>query len=126
MKHEIMAAIYDLSQAIYTGNATLKECKSIISKVYGINENSFTYYYYAFKHMLDGSCYTRGINVELRDYMLTRIRKDYGYEQYKIAVNAYWMFIEYDETHKRINKIKERMLYAKHLNIIKTYNNNGQ
>ena len=58
--------------------------------------------------------------------MLTRILKDYGYEQYKIAVNAYWMFIEYDEMHKRINKIKERNLYAKHLNIIKTYNNYGQ
>ena len=69
MKHEIMTAIYDMSRAIYEGNATLKECKSIINKIYKINENSFTCYYYALKHMLDGYCFVRGINVELRDYM---------------------------------------------------------
>lgn len=120
MTQEVMTAIYDMAQAIYEGNDTLKDCKERINRFYGVNVNSFATYYRAFKYMLDGYCDKRGINPELRDYMLTRIHKDYGLDQYKIAVNAYLMFIEYDEEHKHINKIKERELCNKHLRIIST------
>lgn len=121
MTHDVMEAIYDMAQAIYEGNDRLKDCKMRINKYYHVNENSFATYYRAFKYMLDGYCDKRGINPELRDYMLTRIHKDYGIEQYKIAVNAYKLFIEYDEEHKHINKIKERELCEKHLRIISNY-----
>ena len=100
MTQEVMTAIYDMAKAIYEGNDTLKDCKERINRFYGVNVNSFATYYRAFKYMLDGYCDKRGINPELRDYMLTRIHKDYGLDQYKIAVNAYRMFIEYDEEHK--------------------------
>ena len=122
MTHETIIAIYEMSQAICNGNFTLQEGKRIISQKYKINENSFAIYYRAFKCMLDGKCCSRGINVELRDYMLRRILIDYGIKNYEIAITAYFMFIAYDEEHKHINKIKERNLYKKHLSIILKYN----
>ena len=113
-----MTAIYDMAKSIYEGNDTLKDCKERINRIYGVNVNSFATYYRTFKYMLDGVCDKRGINPELRDYMLKRIHKDYGLESYKIALNAYLMFLDYDEEHKHINKIKERELYRKHLMFI--------
>lgn len=118
MTDEVMSAICDMAQAIYKGNDTLKDCRERIYKIYKVNENSFATYYRAFKCMMDGSRHTHGINVELRDYMLTRIHREYGLERYKIALNAYLMYINYDEEHKHINKIKERELYKKHYRII--------
>ena len=118
MTQEVMTAIYDMAKAIYEGNDTLKDCKERINRFYGVNVNSFATYYRTFKYMLDGVCDKRGINPELRDYMLKRIHKDYGLESYKIALNAYLMFLDYDEEHKHINKIKERELYRKHLMFI--------
>ena len=118
MTQEVMTAIYDMAKAIYEGNDTLKDCKERINRIYGVNVNSFATYYRAFKYMLDGYCDKRGINPELRDYMLKRIHKDYGLERYKVALNAYLMFLDYDEEHKHINKIKERELYKNHCIII--------
>ena len=118
MTQEVMTAIYDMAKAIYEGNDTLKDCKERINRIYGVNVNSFATYYRTFKYMLDGVCDKRGINPELRDYMLKHIHKDYGLESYKIALNAYLMFLDYDEEHKHINKIKERELYRKHLMFI--------
>lgn len=126
MTHETIIAIYEMSQAIYNGNFSLQEGKRIMNQKHKINKNSFAIYYRAFKCMLDSKCCARGINTELRDYMLSRILKDYGIKKYEIAVNAYFMFITYDETHKHTNKIKERNLYQKHLRIILNYNKNGQ
>lgn len=115
-----MAAIYNMAKAIYEGNETLTEGKIKIHSIYNVPENSFATYYGAYRCMLDGKCHTRGINVELRDYMLNRILIEYGLQRYKTAVKAYLLFIDYDTKHKNINKIKERELYKKHTQIIAT------
>lgn len=118
MTNEVMAAIYNMVKAIYEGNETLKDGKIKIHNNYKVAENSFATYYGAFRCMLDGKCHSRGINVELRNYMLNKILNDYGLDRYRTAVNAYLLFIDYDTEHKHINKIKERELYKKHKLII--------
>ena len=120
MESKCIVAIYEKSKEIYSGKDTLKNAKSTLYSEYGVNENSFADYYYAFKNMLDGKLHKRMINSDLRDYYLTRIYEDYGVDKLRIALQMYNKSILYYEQCHNNNRLlkKDRRIYDKHLKIL--------
>ena len=120
MESKCIVAIYEKSKEIYSGKDTLKNAKSTLYSEYGVNENSFADYYYAFKNMLDGKLHTRIISSDLRDYYLTRIYEDYGVDKLRIALQMYNKSILYYEQCHNNNRLlkKDRRIYDKHLKIL--------
>lgn len=116
---ECIVAIYEKSKEIYSGKDSLKNAKETLYSEYGVNENSFADYYYAFKNMLDGKSHKRMINSDLRDYYLTRIYEDYGIDKLRIALQVYMDSISYYEGSHNNRLLKtEREIYDKHSQIL--------
>lgn len=116
---ECIIAIYEKAKGIYSGKDTLKNAKGMLASEYGVNENSFEDYYYAFKNMLDGKLHKRMINSDLRDYYLTRIYEDYGVDKLRIALQIYMgSILYYEQSHNNILLKKDRGIYDKHSQIL--------
>ncbi len=116
---ECIIAIYEKAKEVYSKQDTLKNAKGMLASEYGVNENSFEDYYYAFKNMLDGTLHKRMINSDLRDYYLNRIYENYGIDKLRIALQAYMDAISYYEgSHNNILLKKERRIYDKHSQIL--------
>ena len=108
---------------IYHKEETLTEGSQEIFRIYGIKVKSFTDYYYAFKHMREGTEHTRAISTELRAYFLEKILHDYGTSALETALNAYMKaIIYYEQSHNNTNRKKERENHKKYSEILKQIN----
>lgn len=119
-KQRIAPAIWQLCDDIYNQKIRLVDGKKQMYDNYQLNETSFHFYYYAYKGMLDGVLCTRSIQPEIRDYMLSRIQWKYGNERLRIALKAYMEHITYYEGKTKSNLHKERNLYAKYVESLKS------
>ena len=125
MKTEQMSAIYKMAKAIYNKEERLVLGREKLFLNHGINKNSFATYYQAFQKMLDGEVHSRGISIDLRDYYLSQIYKDYGAEKLKVALKAYMDYIiYYESTHNNVTKTIEREIHQKHCNVLNEANSN--
>ena len=102
-----MNVICDLVKNISDGRMTLKEAK-LKAEDDGINHNSFSDYYRAWRNMLDGTVHTRSINADLRRVMFSRIKLQYGIESLKKALDAFEKSIEYYEESHNTHMNKDR------------------
>lgn len=118
--------IYHILRRIYTGEIKLTDAKKEFNKKFGMNEQSFTDYYYAYKKMMKGQLHQRTIDTGIRDFMLRSIKERYGIQQLRTALNAFIAHIEYYETLRNTTRWKDRNVYDKYQNELNLSDNMEQ
>lgn len=116
-----MAIIYKYAKQVYS-----KELRQVdaIDKIkselveWNFNKNSFIDFCAALRHMLNGTKHTRGISTDLRAFYLEKIYEEFGAQKLSAALNAYMMHIQYYEDKHHTNRLIERKIYQKFLEII--------
>lgn len=89
---------YEVAKKVYSGQLTRKEGKIEINKSTGMNEGSAQVFITIFLAMMNGDGYKRAFNNDTNKFLLESIKKDYGEDSFKNALNAVKKHIEYYST----------------------------
>lgn len=94
---------YEIAKMVYEGNLSRTEGKNKISDETGMNIGSAGDYITNFLAMMDGQKYTRTLNTYATKYFLTRIKKDYGEDQFQKALRATKEHVKYYNGLRNVN-----------------------
>lgn len=89
---------YPIAKKVYSGQLTRNDGKSEINRVSGMNEGSAQAYITIFLAMMNGEEYKRAFNNETNRFLFESIRRDFGEQYYKKALNAAQKHINYYAT----------------------------
>ena len=95
---ELFPTIYEISKKVYEKTYALTDGSKILSEQHGMNVNSARDYINNFKYLMRGQQFKRTLSAYSMDYFIDQIRKDYGTEQYKKALIALDLHIQYYES----------------------------
>ena len=95
---EMSKGAYEIAKKVYLGHMTRSEGKIEINRVSGMNEGSAQAYITIFLAMMDGEAYKRAFNNDTNKFLLESIRRDFGEDFFKNALNAVQKHIEYYST----------------------------
>lgn len=102
---------YELSRKVHDGEITPSDARAEVQRFHpDRSDSSFTtYYHYAFKYMVEGKGFTGDISNDAIDYYLENIRKDYGREGLRNAIESVEKYIvHYESKHKIKSKLNEK------------------
>lgn len=114
--NDMIAIAYQYAKKVYFGELTLQEGKVAIARVSGMNEGSAQDYITDFLAMMEGKEYQRVISNFGTAFYLENIRKDFGEEAFKKAIEATEKHITYynqlgygllKQKEKLVNRYKE-------------------
>lgn len=108
---------YQLARKIRQGKMRLTEARDEVTRA-GVNPNSAVALLNNFRHMLEGSCFTRAMSFPSVDCFLTWILRDYGGATLVNAVSAVSQHIDYYEKKRKVNLQGMRQVLAKHTALI--------
>ncbi|MGL4107025.1 hypothetical protein [Clostridium sp. LP20] len=95
---EMSKGAYEIAKMVYSGQVTRKDAKSMINKETGMSEGSAHAFITIFLAMMDGEEYKRAFNNQTNKFLLESIRKDYGDDILKNALDAVQKHIKYYST----------------------------
>ena len=95
---EMSKDAYEVAKKVYLGQLTRKEGKIEINKTTGMNEGSAQAFITIFLAMMNGEEYKRAFNNDTNKFLLESIRKDYGEDFFKNALDAVQKHIAYYST----------------------------
>lgn len=95
---EMSRGAYEVAKKVYLNQITRTEGKIEIHRRTGMNEGSAQAFITIFLAMMDGEEYKRAFNNETNKFLLENIKKDFGLESYKKALNAVQKHINYYST----------------------------
>lgn len=104
---------YQLGRRIQRGEMGLTEARDELAGA-GVNPNSAVALLNDFRHMLEGTRYTRALSTATTDYFLTWIRRDYGDAALANAVSAVAKHLDYYEKKRGVNLRATRDILARH------------
>lgn len=104
---------YELGRRIQRGEMRLTEARDELAEA-GVNPNSAVALLNDFRHMLEGTRYTRALSSSTTDAFLTWIRRDYGDAALANAVSAVSQHLDYYEKNRSVNLRKTRDILARH------------
>lgn len=104
---------YQLGRRIQRGEMRLTEARDEVASA-GVNPNSAVALLNDFRHMLEGTRYTRALSSSATDDYLTWIRRDYGDAGLANAVSAVSQHLDYYEKKRSVNLRATRNILAKH------------
>ena len=110
-EHYLLA--YQLGRRIHEGKMRLTKARDEISNA-GVNPNSAVDLLNDFRHMLEGSRYTRALSTSTTNDFLTWIRRDFGDAVLANAVSAVSQHLDYYEKRRVVNLRATRNILAKH------------
>jgi 5-methylcytosine-specific restriction enzyme A len=100
---EMSTGAYEIARKVYIGKLTRNEGKIEINKVTGMNEGSAQAFITIFLAMMNGEVYKRAFNNDTNEFLLERIRQDYGEASFKKAIDAVQKHIDYYSTLEKGN-----------------------
>ena len=80
--------VYDIAKQVYHGALTRMEGKDRVVENTGMKDSSASFYISAFLDTMEGKGFKRAINQTATRYYLENIRKDYGDEAFRRAIEA--------------------------------------
>lgn len=86
---------YEYAKKVYAGELTRTEGKIEIAKVTGMNAGSAQDFITDFLAMMEGSVYHRTLNNYTTKYFLESIKKDFGDEAFRLALEATEKHVRY-------------------------------
>ncbi len=110
-RHYEMA--YQLGRRIQEGKTRLTEARDELARA-GVNPNTAVALLNDFRHMLEGTRYTRALSFSATDNFLSWIRRDYGDAGLVNAVSAVSQHLDYYEKKRSVNLRATRDILAKH------------
>lgn len=96
--NEMSKGAYEIAKKVYLGRLTRSEGKIEINRATGMNEGSAQAFITIFLAMMNGEEYKRAFNNDTNKFLLETIRKDFGEDFYKSALNAVQKHINYYST----------------------------
>jgi 5-methylcytosine-specific restriction protein A len=102
---EMSKGAYEVAKKVYAGKITRNEGKIEINRVTGMSEGSAQAFITIFLAMVNGEEYKRAFNNDTNKFLLESIRRDFGNDIYKNALNAAQKHINYYSTLGRGNLI---------------------
>ena len=101
---------YEMAKNAFEGIISQKNAKDRLVEVHNMNRNSANDFIYVFKYLMQGKEFQRGLNAYSFDYFLASIKKDYGIQKLKIALQSLSYYIDY---HKSKKNSKVGKIYTK-------------
>lgn len=98
ISNEMVEQAYLLAKKVYNHEAPRNDAKFQINSASGMEPGSAQDYITVFLAMLDGQEYRRTINTYATKYYLENIKKDFGIETLKKALNAVDKHVKYYKT----------------------------
>ncbi len=95
---DMTANAYEVAKKVYKGAISRSEGVEEIVRMSGMNAGSAGDYIQGFLAMISGERYTRTFNEDATKYYLDHIRKDYGEDALKKAINSCRLHAEYYAT----------------------------
>jgi len=95
---EMSKGAYEIAKKVYSGQTTRSEGKIEINRATGMNEGSAQAFITIFLAMMNGEEYKRAFNNGTNKFLLESIRKDFGEDSYKNALNAVQKHVHYYST----------------------------
>ena len=89
---------YEIAKKVYSGDLTRNEGKTEINRRTGMSEGSAQALITIFLAMMNGEVYKRAFNNNTNEFLLKSIRRDYGEQYYKKALNAAQKHVDYYST----------------------------
>jgi 5-methylcytosine-specific restriction protein A len=108
---------YQLGRRIHEGKMRLTEARDEVAGA-GVNPNSAIALLNDFRHMLEGTRYTRALSSSITDDFLTWIRRDFGDTALTNAVSAVTQHLDYYEKRRGVNLRTTREILAKHASLL--------
>ncbi len=112
---ELLPVIYETSKKVYEGKMSLSEGAEYLFDNYKLNAGSARIYIIDFGYLMDGKTFKRTLNAYSMDYLLKRIKDEYGIAKLKIALPAFERHIHYYEETHNTTLHKLRGVYKKYL-----------
>ncbi|WP_336822923.1 hypothetical protein [Sporosarcina sp. USHLN248] len=95
---EMSKEAYQVAKRVYSGRMSRSEGKLEINRITGMSEGSAQCFITIFLAMMDGEEYKRAFNNATNRFLIESIRRDYGEEYYKNAINAAQKHVDYYST----------------------------
>jgi 5-methylcytosine-specific restriction enzyme A len=105
---------YAIARRVYSGELTPSEGSRTLNSSHGVNRNSARDLISAYKHLMQGEVFQRGLSAPDMDFYLSRIHSDSGPVALRIALQSLWRHIGYYEGIRRVTLHKLRAIAAKH------------
>ncbi|MGG7177186.1 hypothetical protein ACQPU1_06330 [Clostridium paraputrificum] len=95
---EMSKGAYEIAKMVYSGQVTRKDADGRINKETGMSEGSAHAFITIFLAMIGVEEYKRAFNNQTNKFLLESIRKDYGEDLFKNALDAAQKHIKYYST----------------------------
>lgn len=105
---------YAIARRVFGGGLTPSEGSRELNLKHGINQNSARDLISAYKHLMLGEVFHRGLSAPDMDFYLSRIHSDSGSVALRIALQSLWRHIGYYEGIRKVTLHKLRGVAAKH------------
>lgn len=112
---ELLPQIYKVSKEVYEGKFTLSEGARSLRDNLNMNFGSAKIYIIDFGYLMNGKTFKRTVNAYSMEYLLKRIKDEYGVSQLKIALPALQRHIHYYEETHNITMNRLRGVYRKYI-----------
>jgi hypothetical protein len=118
ISENVIPFTYQESKRVFENKLSVKEAAENINKNCGIKITSSADYYYYFKHLMTGEGSCRLLNKFTQEYYLEQIEKDFGKEQLKKSLKAFYELIEKFEKENGSTKKSMRAIYEKYIVLV--------
>lgn len=93
---------YDYAKKVHQHQKELNSALDKIVQISNMDRGSAIAYINAFRKMMEGSEYTRTINLMATEYFLSHILSDYGKQQLELAIRSVKLHVKY---YKKIKNV---------------------
>lgn len=100
---EMSKGAYEIAKQVYSRRLSRNEGKIEINRITGMSEGSAQAFITIFLAMMEGEVYKRAFNNAANKFLLESIRRDFGEDSFKVALNAAQKHIDYYSTLKKGN-----------------------
>jgi 5-methylcytosine-specific restriction protein A len=107
-------AAYDVANQVFEREIEIETGAYSLQNIYGLNINSARYFINAYRFMLQGEIFRRGMSASAMNYFLMRIAKDRGLSALSNAIKAVHTHIEYYEGIRKVNLHAMREVVSRH------------
>lgn len=105
---------YVIGRRVYDGEISPTEGARTLNSEHSINRNSARDLISAYKHLMQGEVFHRGLSAPDMDHYLSQILSDSGSAALRIALQSLWLHIGYYEGIRKVTLHKLRSVAAKH------------
>jgi hypothetical protein len=115
IEENLIPYTYQESKRVFENKLSAKEASENINLNCGIKITSSMDYYYYFKFLMTGEGSCRVLSKFTQEYYLAEIEKDYGKEQLKKSLKAFYQLVEKLEKGNGSTKKSMRAIYEKYI-----------